>query len=211
MELIATDDDMFIRMDRRDYYRKLLLACAGIGVVLMICLAVGYRMWTVYYWIGVSISGSLWFYVCYRKEDDSIVSMEDGSLKLTEDGLTIRQPRSSSQFLMAKICYCDITGIAEEEKVGRPRFYVRIKPEARDSRIMESGKEYLVGLVDSFGYEKQEFWKLYLEFRDRAAKMVPVPEVKILRDKKWKNPGIFTIWLLYPALYLVPVILFYIR
>ena len=206
MRLEANEDEMYKRMDRRDLYRRFSVIYAAAGMILLVLVAAGYRSWQMIYLELISMVGAAALFACYRNQDQSVMDMSNCFLELEEGTLAICQPLREQEYETAKIDIREVEGLWAEKRKGRPVFYVMLKNAARDSRIMADGNAYSVIRVESFGYGGEEFWALFLNFRDQVSKLRPVLPLKIPADKKWRKPPRFPFPVFYLLFYAVPVI-----
>ena len=205
MRLEADEEEMYTRMDRRDLYRRFSAILAASGVVFLILIAAGYRSWQMIYFALVSIAGGVVLFACYRNKEQYVMDMSDCFLELREGILTVCQPLRAQEYETAKIDSTEVGGLAEEKKSGRPRFYVMLKENSRNSRITAGGNSYKIIRVESFGYDGETFRTLFLKFRDEVSKGFEVSPLKIPVDRKWRKRMQFPFPVLYLFLYFVPV------
>lgn len=206
MRLEADEEEMYKRMDRRDLYRRFSAILAAAGVIFLILIAAGYRSWQMIYFTLVSVAGGLALFACYRYEDQYVMDVSGCFLELREGILSVCQPLRAQEYETAKIDSSEVGGLAEEKKSGRPRFYVMLKENSRNSRIIAVGNAYKTIRVESFGYAGEKFRILFLNFRDEVSKGLEVSPLKIPADKKWRKRMRFPFPVLYLLLYFVPVI-----
>lgn len=206
MRLEAEEEGMYKRMDRRDWYRRFSAILAAMGVIFLILIAAGYRSWQMVYFAVISVAGVAVMFICYRNKDQYIMDMSGCFLELEEERLLICQPMRAQEYETASVLTTEVEGLAAESRNGCPRFYVMVKADCKKSRITADGREYRVIRVESFGYAGEEFWTLFLTFREEVSKHQEVFPLKIPAGKKWRKQIQFPYPILYVFLYFVPVI-----
>lgn len=207
MRLEAKEEEMYKRMDRRDLYRRFSVIFAALGAGFIILIAAGYRNWLMVYFAVLSVAGVVVLFLCYRKVDQYVMDMEGCFLELKEGRLDICQPMKAQEYERATIWLDEVEGIAAESRNGRPRFYAMLKEDHKNSQIQADGTVYRIIRVESFGYTGEEFWSLFLKFREEISQSLGAIPLKISEHKKWRRIQPIPYPLLYVLLYFVPLIM----
>ena len=206
MRLEAKQEEMYKRMDRRNLYRRFSVIFAALGAGFIILIAAGYRNWLMVYYAALSVSGVVVLFLCYRKVDQYVMDMAGCFLELKEGRLDICQPMRAQEYERATIWLDEVEGIAAESRNGRPRFYAILKEDHKNSQIQADGTAYRIIRVESFGYTGEEFWSLFLKFREEISQSLGAIPLKISEHKKWRRIQPIPYPLLFVLLYFVPLI-----
>lgn len=205
MRLEAKEEEMYKKMDRRDLYRRFSVIFVALGAGFIILIAAGYRNWLMVYYAALSVSGVVVLFLCYRKVDQYVMDMAGCFLELKEGRLDICQPMRAQEYERATIWLDEVEGIAAESRNGRPRFYAMLKEDHKNSQIQADGTAYRIIRVESFGYTGEEFWSLFLKFREDISQSLGAVPLKISEHKKWRRIQPIPYPLLYVLLYFVPL------
>ena len=80
-----------------------------------------------------------------------------------------------------------------------------LKEDYKNSQIQADGTACRIIRVESFGYTGEEFWSLFLKFREEISQSLGAVPLKISEHKKWRRTQPIPYPLLYVLLYFVPL------
>lgn len=169
MRLMATEDDIYKMMDRRDHYLFGTVLCSVAAGISSYLLANGKWCWDILYLSVVSCLGVLLFIYQIWKINCKIMGAGNCYLELEQDCLVVCQPEKNGHYESCRIFYKEIEKIVEGSRRGIPEFYVVIKAteEERESFILldDDEQDRLIFCVRSLGYENRQFIEFYRKLR----------------------------------------------
>lgn len=178
MRLLASDEDVYEMMDKKDEYRVGAVICGIFGGLVLGAAVTWFPIWDLFYLSAVSFSAAVFMIVKCIRCSWQITEMKQCYLEIDGNNLVVRQASDSAgHYLSGRIYLDEIKKIVEKSSRGVPGFYVILRNDASKSFFLLDDVRVKKNMIEisSFGYRHV----LFQNFFRRLIRAVP-EDVKVV-------------------------------